>query len=151
MISCQSSLRQIKENSASDFNNEFVSPLAVHSQGVFPYRSQRTHLGIKNNMEITPADRKQFYEERLIHSRDELIKQDERIRNSMEELVPPKRTLLEFYTAEGEGNPMPAPTPEVTPMVSETCMQLEVSLSSHYRCGCDIDHINVMNTDNSIN
>ncbi len=148
VISCQSSLRQIKENSASDFNNEFVSPLAVHSQGVFPYHSQRTHLGIKNNMEITPADRKQFYEERLIRSRDELIKQDERIRNSMEELVPPKRTLLEFYTAEAEGNPMPAPTPEVTPMVSETCMQLGVSLS---RCGCDIDHINVMNTDNSIN
>ncbi len=125
VISCQSSLRQIKENSASDFTNEFVSPLAVHSQAVVPYHSQRTQLGITDHMEM---ERKQFYEERLIRSRDELIKQEEQIRKSMKELIPPKRTLSEFYAAEAEGNPMPAPTLEVTPVVSETCLQLEVSL-----------------------
>ena len=124
VISCQSSLRQIKENSASDFTNEFVSPLAVHSQAVVPYHSQRTQLGITDHMEM---ERKQFYEERLIRSRDELIKQEEQIRKSMKELIPPKRTLSEFYAAEAEGNPMPAPTLEVTPVVSETCLQLEVS------------------------
>ena len=126
VISCQSSLRQIKEDCPSDFSTEFTSPLAVHT-AVVPYHSQRTRLGLKKNIDLTSNEQKQYYEERLKDSRADLAGKEEEIRKSLLDLVPPKRTVEEFYTAEAEGNPVPAPTPVVSTNVSETQMKEKVS------------------------
>lgn len=121
VMSCQSSLRQIKEHAPTSFKNEFSTPLPKYPQAVEEYHSQRACLGMKHNtVPITHSEHMELYGERPRQSRDELTKQEERIRGGMEELVPPRRTLGEFYAAEAEGNPMPAPTPPVSPEASQT-------------------------------
>ena len=127
VISCQSSLRQIKEDCPSDFSAEFTSPLAVHT-AVVPYHSQRTRLGLKKNVDLTSNEQKQYYEERLKDSRADLAGKEEEIRKSLLDLLPPKRTVDEFYTSEAESNPVPAPTPVISTTVSETQIKEEVSL-----------------------
>ena len=124
VISCQSSLRQIKEDCLSDFSKEFVSPLAVHT-AVLPYQSQRTRLGLKKNVELTPHEQEQYYEERLKESRADLAEKEEEIRKSLLDLLPPKRTLDEFYAAETEGNQVPASTPVASSTASETRLETE--------------------------
>jgi len=59
-------------------------------------------------------------------TRAEIEAEHERVRvRSLKDLVPPMRTLEEYYAAEAEGNPMPAPTPKrmLSPTVSSTQLQ----------------------------
>ncbi len=126
VISCQSSLRQIKEHAPTNFKNEFSTPLPKYPLAVVPYHSQRSRLGMKCNVQMSSSEHTELYEERLKQSREELIKQDIRIRESMGALVPPKRTLGEFYAADTDGNPMPTPTPPLSPKASQVQLDSEL-------------------------
>ena len=121
-VASQTSLRQIREGTVSDFTNEFASPLAVYSHAMVPYQSARTRFGLHS---LLDGSHTQELEEEASNSQpssamSEIAAENEQLRNSLLDLVPPMRTLEEYYAAESETSPIPPPCSPVSQQESTT-------------------------------
>ena len=119
-VASQTSLRQIREDTVSDFTNEFVSPLAVYSHTMVPYQSVRTRFGLHSSLDDSQTQEVEKKGSESQPSSSTMIDENEQLRNSLLDLVPPMRTLEEYYAAESETSPVPPPCSPVSQQESTT-------------------------------
>ena len=105
-VASQTSLRQIKEGTVSDFSSEFVSPLAIYSHAVVPYQSARTRFGLHSlkNDSHTQEAKEETIDSLQSSSKTEVAEEND----------PPMQTQEECHADGSDTSPVPPPCSPVS-------------------------------------